>query len=150
MKHILSGILIIFLATGLVAGVTYLISQSMSFPAAGGPGEGGGFGGRGGGADFNADGATLQSPPQDGAQGDTGSGGTRPGGAPGTSDSSLTQGDFKGGRGGKLEGGSAAGWVQVLKNLGIIALVTAGVVAVQKVSEAIRRPRKLAGATSVP
>lgn len=148
MKQLLSGILIILLATGLVAGVTYLISQSVSFSIPGGPGEGGGFGGRGG-SDLSADGTALQSPPQ-GAQGETGSEGTQPGGgAPGTSNASLPQGDFKGGRGAELEGGSAAGWLQVLKNLGIIALVTAGVVAVQKVSGAVRRPRKLAGATPV-
>jgi len=46
------------------------------------------------------------------------------------------------GVGGRDEQGGGAGWPTVLKNLGIIALITAGVVALQKVARLLihRRP----------
>jgi hypothetical protein len=126
MLKVLGRIAIILLATALVVGLTYVIAQNVNISLPGGRG-GDEFGERPAPGNFNPDSAasgTLPDRPQGG-------------------------GEFRGGRGGEREGGSAFGWMEVLKSLGVIALVTAGVVVVQNVFERVRRLRKL-HATSQP
>lgn len=142
MVKILARVLIVLLAAGLVIGATYAISLNASSALPGGV-DGISDGER---PDFGNlptdDSGALQAP----AQGErTGRGGEPgaipPGGSSADSTGALPDGGFRGGNG-EREGGSAFGWGEVLKSLGIIALVTAVVVIVQKVYAWLRRPRK--------
>lgn len=129
MLKILARVLIVLLAAGLVIGVTYAISLNVSLAMPGGR-EGFSDGAR---PDFGnqpQDGSgALQAP----AQGER----TGKGGEPG-----VLPDDASRGGPGEREGGSTFGWTEVLKSLGIIGLVTALVVIVQKVYGWLRRPRK--------
>ena len=51
----------------------------------------------------------------------------------------LSDGEF---RGGEYEGGSVFGLAEVIKSLGVIAFVTAGVVLVQKMYARLCKPKK--------
>ncbi|GAP15856.1 hypothetical protein LARV_03649 [Longilinea arvoryzae] len=120
MLKILGRVLLILLATGLVIGATYAVSLNSQLSTADGPGMGG-FGERAGLSDGS-------SAPQAGPERSPDSQGLLPGG-----------GEFRGGR----EGGSAFGWMEVLKSLGVIIVVTGGVILIQKAHELVRRSRKL-------
>jgi hypothetical protein len=119
MLKVVGKVLIILLVAGLVVAATYAISRNVSLTQFGGRGDG----------DFGAgfDRGGLQ---QNGATGQFARGHLAgPGG-----------GGFRGER----EGGSAFGWMEVLKGLGVIALVTAGVILVQKIYEGSRTRKRSA------
>lgn len=123
MLKVLGRLLILLLAATLVAGVTYAVVQNVQFSLPGGRG-GDDFGGQivpGGG---NANGSSAPDPVE------------RPRGGRGQM---LSDGEF---RGGELEGGSVFGWAEVIKSLGVIAFVTAGVVLVQKTYARLCKPKK--------
>jgi len=119
MFKVLGKVLIILLAAGLVVGATYAISRNVSLTQLAGRGDG----------DFSA-GFERGAAPQNGTGGQFARGplGRQAGG------------DFRGER----EGSSAFGWTEVLKGLGVIALVTAGVILVQKIYERSRARKKTA------
>ncbi len=125
MAKFIGRLLILLLATALVVGVTYAISLNSTLSLAGE------FAGRGEPIANGSAGGSLTGRPQGGR-------GQLPAG--GDLGSARLQGEF----GGDREGGSAFGWAQVLKSLGVIAVATAGVVMLQKPYERLRRPRKLA------
>ncbi len=58
-------------------------------------------------------------------------------------------GELRGGRGGEGEGGSAFGWMEVLKSLGRIGGVAAVVILIQKAYQGVRRIRKGRAAASL-
>ena len=123
MLKVLGRLLILLLAATLVAGVTYAVVQNVQFSLPGGRG-GDGFGGQIAPGGRNANGSTAPDLAE------------RPRGGRGQM---LSDGEF---RGGELEGGSVFGWVEVIKSLGVIAFVTAGVVLVQKKYARPRKPKK--------
>jgi hypothetical protein len=149
MFKIMGRVSIVLLAVGLIIGVTYAISQNGSFSLP-----------SGGGSQFGEHNSTGLIP-QDGspdsstdgqAQSDlSGAGGRHGATLQDGSDDGLTAGEtdgvFRGagsvdGGRGEHERGSAFGWSEVLKSLGIIALVTAAVIVLQKAYEWLRRLRK--------
>lgn len=118
MMKILSRVLLILLATGLVIGATYAISLNSTLATAGGPGGGGLAAGSG----LSEGGARVQNLPE------------RPQG----SQAQIPGGEFHGER----EGAAAFGWAQVLKSLGVIGGVTGAVILIQKGIEFLRRTKK--------
>ena len=119
MLKVVGKVLIILLVAGLVVAATYAISRNVSLPQFGGRGDG----------DFGA-GFDRGAARTNGTGGQFGRGAlARPAG---------------GGFHGEREGGSAFGWMEVLKDLGVIGLVTAGVILVQKTYERIRSRKRSA------
>jgi len=128
MLKVLGRILIILLAAALVAGATYAIVQNVEISLLGGRGEGGKDGQFAQGW-MTVDDSTAQNlldPPQ-GGRGQM-----------------LQGGEFRGKRGEGHNAGSVFGWIQVLKSLGMIALVTVAVVIVQKLNGRVRQSKILA------
>ncbi|TLN28083.1 hypothetical protein FDZ74_00865 [bacterium] len=128
MAKLIGRLLILLLATALVAAATYAISLNSTLS------PGGEFTGRGEAIANGTSGDALPEQPQGGR-------GQLPAG--GDLGSARPRGEF----GGDREGGSAFGWAQVLKSLGVIAVATAGVVMLQKLYERLRRSVKLTANT---
>lgn len=119
MLKVVGKVLIILLVAGLVVAATYAISRNVSLPQFGGRGDG----------DFGA-GFDRGAARTNGAGGQFGRGSlARPAG-----------GGFRGER----EGGSAFGWTEVIKDLGVIGLVTAGVILIQKTYERVHSRKRSA------
>lgn len=123
MLKVLGKVLIILLVAGMVVAATYAVSQNASFSQLGGRGDG----------DF---GAAFER----GLASQSGLGGHFAHGP--------LAGQAGGGFRGEREGGSAFGWTEVLKGLGVIAVVTAVVILVQRIYERSRARKKTASVQS--